>query len=83
MPKANEINHDWLLTSISSDHGAVLSESAEALLPPLTACLLVGGARSSVLWPADLFLSSILMKEGRDGADAATGVIRLKELNSS
>lgn len=68
---------------MSSDHGAVFSESAEAFPAPLVACLLVGGARSSVLWPAALFLSSILMKEGRDGADAATGVIRLKKVNGS
>lgn len=55
------------LTSRSLAHGR--SESVEFLLP-FIACLFVGGAKSS--WAADLFLSSILMKDGWDTAGVAT-----------
>lgn len=47
-------------TSKSRAHG--ISESASLLRPPFTACLFVGGARSS--WVADRFLSSILLEKG-------------------
>jgi hypothetical protein len=65
------------LTSRSSFHG--MSASTDTLLPPFIACLFVGGASSSTLWPAALFLSSILMMvAGRGPTVAATTFIRNK-----
>ena len=69
------------LTSRSSFHG--MSESADVLLAPLTACLLVGGARSSTLWVADLFLSSIF-RGGEKGATVEeTTFIRMEVASGS
>ena len=54
-------------------------ESSLALPPPLTACLLLGGARSSTALTAGLFLSSILTKvAGRGDAvgEVAIGMRR-------
>ena len=66
------------LTSRSSFHG--ISESAEALLAPFMACLFVEGARSSTLWLAGRFLSSILMMvEEAIGATVEAAFIRKKE----
>lgn len=70
----------WKLTSRSSFQG--MSLSPDALLP-LVACLFVGGARSSTLWPAALFLSSILVvDEGRGPTVDAAVVIRCRRLES-
>lgn len=70
----------WKLTSRSSFHG--MSLSPDALLP-FVACLFVGGARSSTLWPAALFLSSILeVDEGRGPTIDAAVVMRCRRLGS-
>ena len=57
-------------------------ESSLTLPPPLTACLLLGGARSSTALTAGLFLSSILTKvAGRGDAvgEVAIGMRRVAQ----
>lgn len=62
------------LTSIQAS-SFMSPESSLALLLPLTACRLLGGAQSSTALDAGLFLSSILAKvAGRGGADRGVAI---------
>jgi len=70
---------DFLRRHTSRSRAQGISESASRLRPPLTACLFVGGARSS--WVADRFLSSILPENARwDDVDGEASGISNREI---
>ncbi len=64
------------LTSIQASSLASPLSSRD-LLEPFTACRLLGGAKSSALVMAGLFLSSILTKVDERGTAAAAGEVAI------